>query len=503
MSINFKSIKIDFKCSYKLIPLSLDKLSELFLKKSKKIFPYKILNENTLKRRVLLLREEHFNTPADYKNFYIENKKLIINTRELVREYCESDVWLLAGVLNKYFLLMKSWNISIKNCYTASSISINLYYKIFNKITKKYNTTIDNYIREGYFGGRCEVFGNAYKNEQILHYDFKGMYAQCMLERVPINQPKLEYPSEIVKPGFYKIKFKQNLDIPILPIKNDKLYFANGVFIGTYWYEEIQLFQRSGGEVCEIYSAYTFDTYDYGLSDFVNMLSRFRDYDPIAKHIGKLLINSFYGRLGMGSDNYKTIISQKIPTDTQSYTKIDDYFIYNKIDNNIKVQNVAVAAAITSKARVKLYNAYIDVINNGGRLLYSDTDSIVAAFPNEINILDKNLGSIMFDSKISGTVIKKAVFASSKSYSIILPNNKTYTKIKGFSQNSVSFNKFKYYFFNKRTLIIKNQVIFSKKKYEIFIKTTEKQINFENYTKRIFTENYHNTKPISIVYNKE
>lgn len=92
MSINFKSIKIDFKCSYKLIPLSLDKLSELFLKKSKKIFPYKILNENTLKRRVLLLREEHFNTPADYKNFYIENKKLIINTRELVREYCESDV---------------------------------------------------------------------------------------------------------------------------------------------------------------------------------------------------------------------------------------------------------------------------------------------------------------------------------------------------------------------------------------------------------------------------
>lgn len=129
---------------------------------------------------------------------------------------------------------MKSWNISIKNCYTASSISINLYYKIFNKITKKYNTTIDNYIREGYFGGRCEVFGNAYKNEQILHYDFKGMYAQCMLERVPINQPKLEYPSEIVKPGFYKIKFKQNLDIPILPIKNDKLYFANGVFIGTY-----------------------------------------------------------------------------------------------------------------------------------------------------------------------------------------------------------------------------------------------------------------------------
>jgi DNA polymerase elongation subunit (family B) len=55
-------------------------------------------------------------------------------------------------------------------------------------------------------------------------------------------------------------------------------------------------------------------------------------------------------------------------------------------------KNVGVAAAITAKARVKLYNAQEDVINNGGRLLYSDTDSIFAAY--KTNVLDEKHGII-------------------------------------------------------------------------------------------------------------
>jgi hypothetical protein len=37
---------------------------------------------------------------------------------------------------------------------------------------------------------------------------------------------------DISHPGFYWIKFSQNLEIPILPIKRDKLLFANGEFEG-------------------------------------------------------------------------------------------------------------------------------------------------------------------------------------------------------------------------------------------------------------------------------
>jgi chemotaxis methyl-accepting protein methylase len=51
---------------------------------------------------------------------------------------------------------------------------------------------------------------------------------------------------------------------------------------------------------------------------------------------------------------------------------------------------VAYASIISSKARIKLYNSFNDVIKDGGRLLYCDTDSIFAAYKK--NKLNKKCG---------------------------------------------------------------------------------------------------------------
>jgi hypothetical protein len=40
--------------------------------------------------------------------------------------------------------------------------------------------------------------------------------------------------NNIKHPGFYWIKFRQDLEFPILPIKLDKLLFCNGIFEGWY-----------------------------------------------------------------------------------------------------------------------------------------------------------------------------------------------------------------------------------------------------------------------------
>jgi hypothetical protein len=59
------------------------------------------------------------------------------------------------------------------------------------------------------------------------------MYAQCMKEKV-LGGEIIE--SNIIRglehPGFYWVKFYQNLEIPVLPIKKNKLLFANGQFEG-------------------------------------------------------------------------------------------------------------------------------------------------------------------------------------------------------------------------------------------------------------------------------
>jgi hypothetical protein len=55
-------------------------------------------------------------------------------------------------------------------------------------------------------------------------------------------------------------------------------------------------------------------------------------------------------------------------------------------------KNVSIAAAITSKARIKLYKAQQSVLVNKGRLLYSDTDSIFAAYSK--NVINEQHGEI-------------------------------------------------------------------------------------------------------------
>jgi hypothetical protein len=56
-----------------------------------------------------------------------------------------------------------------------------------------------------------------------------------MCEKIPGGEVFISNQHEDVKePGFYYIKFKQKMNIPILPIKEDKLYFKNGTFEGWY-----------------------------------------------------------------------------------------------------------------------------------------------------------------------------------------------------------------------------------------------------------------------------
>ena len=94
--------------------------------------------------------------------------------------------------------------------------------------------------------------------------------------------------------------------------------------------------------------------------------------------------------------------------------------------------NVAIASAITSKARIKLHKAQNDVIKNKGRLLYSDTDSIFAAY--KTNVDNQIHGSIFWDCSKNDTKIKKAFFANPKTYGLIYHDNREIVKMKGYNQ---------------------------------------------------------------------
>lgn len=90
-------------------------------------------------------------------------------------------------------------------------------------------------MQHAYFGGRCEIFGNALPSEQILYFDFPGMYQQVLMTNIPHGEYFFKIkPSTIDQPGFYYITVQYTSCMPILPIKLDKLYFPTGTITGWY-----------------------------------------------------------------------------------------------------------------------------------------------------------------------------------------------------------------------------------------------------------------------------
>lgn len=79
-------------------------------------------------------------------------------------------------------------------------------------------------LREGLFGGRCEVLGNPYgKMEKILFFDFPSMYLNVMKEsEFPTGNLSLRKDLTDTKtPGFYRCRVFSDIELPVLPSKLD------------------------------------------------------------------------------------------------------------------------------------------------------------------------------------------------------------------------------------------------------------------------------------------
>jgi hypothetical protein len=408
---------------------------------------------------------------------------------------------------------------------SAPSLSLEIFMKKFNngRIKTKTNTVEDNLIRNGYFGGRCEVFENCYSSDYIFHFDFSGMYGLCMKEKFCFGKWKIfdKFKKENINrdfilknPGFYFGTFfsEDKTHIPILPHKNEineKLMFTNGTIEGIYWFEEIILALDNGTKILKLEYALLYENFDNIFDSFVNFFSNVRERGGAYKVFGKLMINSLYGRLGMDAATDCTFIMQKEEFESYDNLKniisiknINNYYIVklknitdssknNKIIG-LKKSNIAVAAAITSKARIRLYNGFNSVIKNSGRILYCDTDSIFASFKN--NVSNEKHGEVYWDPLKNDTLIEKAIFALPKTYAIKYKNGKDKIILKGIKNTSTNFDEFKEKYHSKSNILF-NQLYFKKDGFFIYKNEIIKKINIQTYDKRKFDNKNEFTEP--------
>jgi hypothetical protein len=119
------------------------------------------------------------------------------------------------------------------------------------------------------------------------------------------------------------------------------------------------------------------------------------------------------------------------------------------IDRNIDVFNdvsIVISAMITSYARVHMSKIKLLILKHGGKIFYSDTDSIVTDL--DLSIIDNNLvGKGLGQFKLE-YLIKEGYFMSNKTYCLLLNNGETIIKAKGVSKDSLTVEDFKTMYYN-------------------------------------------------------
>jgi DNA polymerase elongation subunit (family B) len=212
-----------------------------------------------------------------------------------------------------------------------------------------------------------------------------------------------------------------------------------------------------GGVVLEIHSALLCKNYIEAIKDYVLDIEAMRVSSQFGALCAKTLINSLYGRLGIGRLTTQTVVESTAPSDTTPYIKIHDHYLHEQAKSTNTKANIAIAAAVTAKARTWLYETCRMLQLSGGRMLYCDTDSIVwAVDKNDKQNWEQKLTEYIqskhkTDAKTNEPgrffKIKDAVFIAPKTYSIVTQKEEHICKIKGVTKPKAQHGQMKKYFY--------------------------------------------------------
>lgn len=206
IEVHFENKKIIFLCSYKLLPLSLEKIATGFTALVKLSFPYSFSSLENLFYAGPLPGPTYWNSSNDYTNYTKERGKFF-DFRQYSIEYCLNDVKITYSFIIVLSKLLEEFKINLRNIYSGPSLALKIFSKVFNK-GNKINFSItgfyDKIARQAYYGGRCEVYGNPIAGDYIFHFDFEGMYAQCLSERFGYGKHVIKTNNfNVANPGFY------------------------------------------------------------------------------------------------------------------------------------------------------------------------------------------------------------------------------------------------------------------------------------------------------------
>lgn len=534
--------KITIIDSYNLLSGNLYDLSRSFnLDVVKSHFPHEFVKRSTLNYIGNIPPINLWNDIS--KEEYEKLIKIDWNLKEECLEYLKIDLESLLKVIdifNKYILI--NYDIQMTDCTTISRLALNIFFKHYLKDSKIpiIRSSMFTDIKEAYYGGVTEVYKPHGFN--LLYYDVNSLYPFASLNSMPGN--KCFYMEDFSGSGlnldglfgyFYCEVKTDNNYLGLLPVRTDiGLIMPNGKWYGWYFSEELK-FAVSKGYTINVIKGYNFNKEENVFSEYVKDLYQIKSKSTgHIKVIAKSLLNNLIGRFGMNIYKPITEIVQSEKLDliitTREYNSFkelteNDYIItyYPEISKKIceshgldylkvlksevnieygsesKDVSLTTAAAVTSYSRIFLASIKLDILNRGGNIYYTDTDSIVTDIPLRDELIGSNLGQFKLEHKV-----KEAYFISAKTYCLVLQDNTTSIKAKGLKSYSLKLKDFKNLYKGITTSGMKVHSIKNFYKGSVIIKKDEIQLNPNEYRKRekIFKlGNWFDTKPL--IYNKD
>lgn len=238
---------------------------------------------------------------------------------------------------------------------------------------------------------RDDVYG-AWVREANL-YDINSHYPHCMLEPMPVG-PAIEMEGlteaqvfsnakRLVGIVHCDVEIPADCYLPPLPVKKDgKLMFPTGRLSGTWDTAELELLPKVGGRIVKTYKSVWFQTAPIFIR-FIRQLYKYRDkkapgYRKALDKLAKLLMNSLYGKWAMKVNRQKIVIHPSSPQGKKCINFEADVWSEETVVNPIYVLP-QLSVHVTSVARARLWEINNKVLQDGGRIYYNDTDSLVCS----------------------------------------------------------------------------------------------------------------------------
>lgn len=452
----FRSANIILHDSMKLLPGSLDSISKSFnLKEKAKIdlSDHIFYNGYAVDQdgKPIKLRK-HMNKRMSLGN-YFEN--VPADEKEL-NEYLDSDL------ISLYEIIMQVIEISgidvedFVTCPTTASLAMKVFKLNYEDDYKdicstnwrgEWNSFCEEFIRQGYYGGRTEVFKPELKDG--YHYDVNSLYPYVMRDNeFPVGYFKKfdgnkalwayrHWQATKIGAGFAEanIYVPEDMHIPPLPIRHsNKLMFPVGNLSGVWTFPEIENAVKHGCVIKKIKQVIYFKKTAPVFNAFIEDHEELKTNSTGAKRaFAKLMQNSLYGKFGMNRLR-KTFmdIEDESELEPDTYIKVrnpmlDKDFIITTKKVNAQYIQPHVAAYVTSLARLVLYEA---LVNQKG-VSYCDTDSI--ACKNEM--IPEVVHPTRYGAWDLENIVTHGIYLQPKLYMEMHPEGKPTLKAKGIPGN--------------------------------------------------------------------